>query len=287
MKVEGCQSCHTPHGSPNVHLLKMSNVNLLCLSCHTTSGFANAPGAPSFHNQAAQKYPGLHAVSFRQVHGSNVGSDTLQVIVKIFRWQRQNEGQPMTLIILQESGKSSRQANGEDFLSEGEPSGKVDLRVRVSPCLVAIMFAFAGGGPGGQRSDCAGKPNRRTTAVYANPAWHRGRDTGRTERRKLQCATVGRVWLPRQTMINGNLNNYDTFDNLQTGLSSFRLHPRICARSIIRAYFSTTCRSPTLDMAAIRTTFRGCASRKTNGTTFGRCSAATRTTGTTICWRTR
>jgi DmsE family decaheme c-type cytochrome len=69
VKVEGCETCHTPHGSPNVHLLKVSNVNLLCLSCHTTS-FANAPGAPSFHNQAAQ-YQAC-TLCHSQVHGSNV-----------------------------------------------------------------------------------------------------------------------------------------------------------------------------------------------------------------------
>jgi DmsE family decaheme c-type cytochrome len=69
VKVEGCQSCHTAHGSPNAHMLKMSNVNLLCLSCHTTS-FANAPGAPSFHNQAAQ-YQAC-TLCHSQIHGSNV-----------------------------------------------------------------------------------------------------------------------------------------------------------------------------------------------------------------------
>ena len=69
VKVEGCETCHSPHGSPNVHLLKVSNVNLMCLSCHTTS-FANAPGAPSFHNQAAQ-YQAC-TLCHTQVHGSNV-----------------------------------------------------------------------------------------------------------------------------------------------------------------------------------------------------------------------
>jgi len=69
VKVEGCQSCHTPHGSPNAHMLKMSNVNLLCLSCHTTS-FANAPGAPSFHNQAAQ-YQAC-TLCHTAIHGSSV-----------------------------------------------------------------------------------------------------------------------------------------------------------------------------------------------------------------------
>jgi len=68
VRTEGCESCHMPHGSPNVHLLKMSNVNLLCLSCHTTS-FANAPGAPSFHNQAAQ-YQAC-TLCHTAIHGSN------------------------------------------------------------------------------------------------------------------------------------------------------------------------------------------------------------------------
>ena len=69
IKVEGCQTCHTPHGSPNPHMLKTSNVNQLCLSCHTSS-FANAPGAPSFHNQAAQ-YQAC-TLCHVQIHGSNV-----------------------------------------------------------------------------------------------------------------------------------------------------------------------------------------------------------------------
>lgn len=68
VKVEGCTACHTPHGSPNVHLLKVSNVNILCLSCHTIS-FANAPGAPSFHNQAAQFQS--CTLCHTQIHGSN------------------------------------------------------------------------------------------------------------------------------------------------------------------------------------------------------------------------
>lgn len=71
VKVEGCESCHNPHGSPNAHLLKVSNVNLLCLSCHTTS-FASAPGAPSFHNQAAQ-YQAC-TLCHSQIHGSNFDS---------------------------------------------------------------------------------------------------------------------------------------------------------------------------------------------------------------------
>ncbi|HEV2616148.1 MAG TPA: DmsE family decaheme c-type cytochrome [Candidatus Acidoferrales bacterium] len=68
VKVEGCKACHSPHGSPNPHLLKVSNINMLCLQCHTTS-FANAPGAPSFHNQAAQFQ--ACTLCHTQIHGSN------------------------------------------------------------------------------------------------------------------------------------------------------------------------------------------------------------------------
>ena len=69
VKVNGCVSCHTVHGGPNPHMLKVSNVNLLCLQCHTTSSFSSAPGAPSFHNQASffQSCVLCHVAA----HGSN------------------------------------------------------------------------------------------------------------------------------------------------------------------------------------------------------------------------
>ena len=69
VKIDGCQSCHLVHGGPNPHMLKLSNINLLCLQCHTTSSFSGAPGAPSFHNQASffQSCVLCHS----QVHGSN------------------------------------------------------------------------------------------------------------------------------------------------------------------------------------------------------------------------
>jgi len=69
VKVSGCPSCHTVHGGPNPHMLKLSNVNVLCLQCHTTSSFSSAPGAPSFHNQASffQACTLCHVA----IHGSN------------------------------------------------------------------------------------------------------------------------------------------------------------------------------------------------------------------------
>jgi hypothetical protein len=57
------------HGSANAHLLKVSNINILCLQCHTTSSFSSAPGTPSFHNQSTffQACTTCHV----QIHGSN------------------------------------------------------------------------------------------------------------------------------------------------------------------------------------------------------------------------
>ena len=72
VKTEGCSSCHIVHGSPNPHLLKFSNVNLLCLQCHTTSTFSSAPGTLSFHNQATQFQ--ACTLCHTQIHGSNFDS---------------------------------------------------------------------------------------------------------------------------------------------------------------------------------------------------------------------
>jgi len=69
VKTEGCVSCHTPHGSINPRLLKRSQINLLCLECHTFTVDSPAPGVPSFHNQA-QKYQAC-TMCHTQIHGSN------------------------------------------------------------------------------------------------------------------------------------------------------------------------------------------------------------------------
>lgn len=76
VKSEGCISCHSPHGSPNARLLNVSNVNTLCLQCHSatnTSAFPHAlsPTGP-VHNQAAQ-YVSC-TTCHTQVHGSNASN---------------------------------------------------------------------------------------------------------------------------------------------------------------------------------------------------------------------
>lgn len=70
VKTEGCTSCHSPHGSPNPRLLNVSNVNTLCLQCHSASMNFNPAGTPSFHNQATQYVSCTNCHT--QIHGSNV-----------------------------------------------------------------------------------------------------------------------------------------------------------------------------------------------------------------------
>jgi DmsE family decaheme c-type cytochrome len=73
VKIEGCLSCHVPHGGANQHMLRVSNVNLLCLQCHTNSAMnaktGGAPGAPSFHSQ--ETFFKSCTLCHIQIHGSN------------------------------------------------------------------------------------------------------------------------------------------------------------------------------------------------------------------------
>lgn len=73
LKTEGCISCHSPHGSPNARLLNVSNINTLCLQCHSgiNSGAfpsAKSPSGPA-HNQATQYVACTNCHT--QIHGSN------------------------------------------------------------------------------------------------------------------------------------------------------------------------------------------------------------------------
>lgn len=69
VKTEGCSSCHTPHGSTNPRLLRVSQVNLLCLQCHTFP--VQGPSGPS-HNQSA-KYQAC-TMCHINIHGSNASN---------------------------------------------------------------------------------------------------------------------------------------------------------------------------------------------------------------------
>jgi DmsE family decaheme c-type cytochrome len=78
VRVEGCEMCHSPHGSADSRLLRRPVVFTLCLECHN--------GAPSFglqrqgepmpsqaHNMADPRYRNCTACHVR-IHGSNSSS---------------------------------------------------------------------------------------------------------------------------------------------------------------------------------------------------------------------
>jgi len=69
VKTEGCSSCHMPHGSANPRLLRVSQVNLLCLQCHTFP--VMGPSGPT-HNQSS-KYQAC-TMCHAAIHGSNASN---------------------------------------------------------------------------------------------------------------------------------------------------------------------------------------------------------------------
>ena len=75
VRVDGCETCHSPHGSTNARLLKRPVTFTLCLECH--NGFANfgrrldGPQNPSAsHNLADPRYQNCTTCHVR-IHGSN------------------------------------------------------------------------------------------------------------------------------------------------------------------------------------------------------------------------
>ncbi len=70
LKLEGCATCHTPHGSSNPKMLKRSSIRQLCLECHSSITEQLAPGTPSFHNQAVLRYQNCTTCHVA-IHGSN------------------------------------------------------------------------------------------------------------------------------------------------------------------------------------------------------------------------
>ena len=75
VRVDGCEACHSPHGSTNARLLKRPVLFTLCLECHTgQSGFGltgdGIPTQSASHNMADPKYRNCTTCHVR-IHGSN------------------------------------------------------------------------------------------------------------------------------------------------------------------------------------------------------------------------
>jgi len=75
VRVDGCESCHSPHGSTNAKLLKRPVVYTLCLECHNGAGNfgrrgEGVPTQSSSHNMADPRFRNCTACHVR-IHGSN------------------------------------------------------------------------------------------------------------------------------------------------------------------------------------------------------------------------
>jgi DmsE family decaheme c-type cytochrome len=75
VKIEGCQVCHTPHGSTNSRLLKRNAVRFLCLECHSNLGTSSiltgrGPATPAFHDLSTTTYQNCTTCHV-MIHGSN------------------------------------------------------------------------------------------------------------------------------------------------------------------------------------------------------------------------
>jgi DmsE family decaheme c-type cytochrome len=82
VRVDGCGSCHAPHGSMNSRLLKRPQVFTLCLECHNGAGNFGRDGngislPTASHSMTDVKYQNCTACHVR-IHGSNSHSRFLR-----------------------------------------------------------------------------------------------------------------------------------------------------------------------------------------------------------------
>lgn len=82
VRVDGCESCHVPHGSTNSRLLKRPVTFTLCLECHNGGGnFGRTgdgvPRTPGSHNIANPRFQNCTTCHIR-IHGSNADPQFLR-----------------------------------------------------------------------------------------------------------------------------------------------------------------------------------------------------------------
>ncbi len=75
VRVDGCESCHSPHGSMNARLLRRPAVFTVCLECHSGLGAFGRQGdgiptQTASHNMADPRYRNCTTCHVR-IHGSN------------------------------------------------------------------------------------------------------------------------------------------------------------------------------------------------------------------------
>jgi DmsE family decaheme c-type cytochrome len=75
VRVDGCETCHNPHGSMNARLLRRPAVFPLCLECHNGAGSFGRQGdgiplQSSSHDMTDPRYRNCTTCHVR-IHGSN------------------------------------------------------------------------------------------------------------------------------------------------------------------------------------------------------------------------
>jgi len=75
VRVDGCETCHEPHGSMNARLLRRPVVFTVCLECHNGApgfgpGGLGIPAQLASHDMASPRYQNCTACHLR-IHGSN------------------------------------------------------------------------------------------------------------------------------------------------------------------------------------------------------------------------
>jgi DmsE family decaheme c-type cytochrome len=75
VRVDGCEACHTPHGSMNARLLRRPVVFTVCLECHNGAGNFGRQGdgirlQSASHNMTDPRYQNCTTCHVR-IHGSN------------------------------------------------------------------------------------------------------------------------------------------------------------------------------------------------------------------------
>jgi DmsE family decaheme c-type cytochrome len=75
VRVEGCETCHSPHGSTNAKLLRRPVVFTVCLECHNGAGTFGRDNngvqrQTSSHNMLDPRYQRCTICHVR-IHGSN------------------------------------------------------------------------------------------------------------------------------------------------------------------------------------------------------------------------
>jgi DmsE family decaheme c-type cytochrome len=84
VRLEGCMTCHLPHGSPNPRLLTRQETRFVCLECHSnlpvpSTSQASAIGSvpPAFHDIRSPRFRNCMACH-QKIHGSYVDRGLLR-----------------------------------------------------------------------------------------------------------------------------------------------------------------------------------------------------------------